>query len=265
MKFLKKVKSTKRVLTKKEPEKKLTVYLKERAGRSNSGRISIRHRGGGVKRLYRIVDFGQERKDLKGEVVAVEYDPNRTAYLALINYKGKDKRYILAPTGIKIGDSITCSDKAEIKIGNRMKLKNILAGTDVYNISLEIDGRGKMMRSAGTSAKILSHEDSYTFLKMGSGEMRKVLTECFASIGQVSHPGKRFENQGKAGAKRRKGWRPTVRGSAMNTIDHPHGGGNGRCPIGMKHPKTPWGKNAFGVRTRKKNKASSKLIVKRRK
>ena len=215
--------------------------------------------------MYRIVDFGQERKDIKGKVIAIEYDPNRTAYLALISYKNGDRRYILAPARIKVGDSIICSDEAELKIGNRMKLKNILSGTQVYNVSLNIDGKGIMMRSAGTSAKVLSHEGRYTFLKMSSGEMRKVLTECFASIGQVSHPGKRFERIKNAGARRRKGWRPTVRGSAMNTIDHPHGGGTGKTGIGMKHPKTPWGKNAFGVRTRKKNKASNKLIVKRRK
>jgi len=262
---MKKTKLTKRILTKKKPEKHLTVYLKERAGRNSSGRITVRHRGGGVKRMYRIVDFGQERKDIKGKVIAIEYDPNRTAYLALISYKNGDRRYILAPARIKVGDSIICSDEAELKIGNRMKLKNILSGTQVYNVSLNIDGKGIMMRSAGTSAKVLSHEGRYTFLKMSSGEMRKVLTECFASIGQVSHPGKRFERIKNAGARRRKGWRPTVRGSAMNTIDHPHGGGTGKTGIGMKHPKTPWGKNAFGVRTRKKNKASNKLIVKRRK
>jgi len=262
---MKKIKSTKRTLTKKKPEKNLTVYLKEKAGRNNAGRITVRHRGAGVKRLYRIVDFGQEKKDIKGKVVAIEYDPNRTAYLALVLYANGVKRYILAPAGIKIDDSIICSDKAELKLGNRMQLKNILPGTQIYNIALNINGKGIMMRSAGTSAKILSHEGRYTFLKMGSGEMRKVLTDCFASIGQVSHPGKRFERIKNAGARRRKGWRPTVRGSAMNTIDHPHGGGTGRTGIGMKHPKTPWGKNAFGVKTRKKHKSSNKLIIKRRK
>jgi len=262
---MKSKKSTKKILSKKRPEKHLTVYLKEKAGRANTGKITIRHRGGGVKRLYRIVDFGQERKDIKGEVIAIEYDPNRTAYLALIKYKNGDRRYILAPNGIKEGDSIICSDTAELKIGNRMKLKNIPAGTQVYNVSLNIDGKGIMMRAAGASTKVLSHEGRYSFLKMSSGEMRKILTDCFASIGHVSHPGKRFERIKTAGAKRKKGWRPTVRGSAMNTIDHPHGGGEGRVGVGMKHPKTPWGKNAFGVRTRKKNKASSKLIIKRRK
>ena len=262
---MKKRKSTKRILTKKRPEKNLTIFLKEKAGRNNAGRITIRHRGAGVKRLYRIVDFGQEKIDVEGKVVAVEYDPNRTAYLALVLYPNGVKRYILAPVGIEIDDTIICSEKAELKIGNRMKLKNIIAGTQIYNVSLKPDEKGIMVRSAGTSAKVLSHEGRYTFLKMASGEMRKILTECFASIGQVSHPGKRFERIKNAGARRRKGWRPTVRGTAMNTIDHPHGGGNARTGIGMKHPKTPWGKNAFGVKTRKKNKSSSKLIVKRRK
>ena len=262
---MKKIKPTKRILTRKKPEKNLTVYLKENAGRNSSGRITIRHRGAGVKRLYRIVDFGQEKKDVEGKVVAIEYDPNRTAYLALVLYANGVKRYILAPAGIEVGDSVICADKAELKIGNRMQLKNILSGTQVYNISMNPDKGGIMMRSAGTSAKVLSHEGKHTFLKMASGEMRKILTSCFASIGQVSHPGKRFERIKNAGSKRRKGWRPTVRGSAMNTIDHPHGGGEGRTGIGMKHPKTPWGKNAFGVRTRKKNKSSDKLIVKRRK
>jgi len=257
-------KISKRQLSKKEPEKHLTVNLKKHAGRSSSGRITVRHRGGGVKRLYRIVDFGQERKDLKGEVIAVEYDPNRTAFLALIKYENGDRRYILAPTDIKIGSEIICSDKAEVEIGNRMKLKNIPSGTQVYNIALNPKGEGKMMRAAGTSAKVMSHEEKYTILKLGSGEIRKVLSECFASIGQVSHPENKFEKTGKAGVKRRKGWRPSVRGTAMNTIDHPHGGGTGKTSIGMKHPKTPWGKPAHGVKTRKK-KSSDKLIIKRRK
>ena len=262
---MKKKKRKKRILSKKRPEKSLIVSLKKKGGRSNSGRITVRHRGGGVKRMYRIVDFGQERKDLKGEVIALEYDPNRTAFLALIKYENSDKRYILAPAGIKIGDNIICSDKTEIKKGNRMKLKNIIPGTSVYNISLNPQAGGVIMRSAGTSAKILSHEGSHTTLKLGSKEIRKVLSECFATIGQVSNPGKRFEKIGKAGLKRRKGWRPTVRGSAMNTIDHPHGGGTGRTSIGLKHPKTPWGKNAYGVKTRRKSKPSNKLIIKRRK
>ncbi len=262
---MKKKNTKKQILSKKKPEKHLTVDLRKKGGRSNSGRITVRHRGGGVKRLYRIVDFGQERKGLEGEVLALEYDPNRTAFLALIKYENEDKRYILAPDGIKVGDKIICDDKVEIKIGNRMKLKNIISGTQVYNIALDPQKGGIMMRSAGTSAKVLSHEGKHTTLKLRSKEVRKVLSECFASIGQVSHPGKKFEKIGKAGKKRRKGWKPTVRGSAMNTIDHPHGGGTGRTSIGLKHPKTPWGKNAYGVKTRKKNKSSDKLIVKRRK
>ncbi len=258
-------KKTKRKLSNKEPEKHLTVYLKQNAGRSNSGRITIRHRGGGAKRLYRIVDFGQERKGIKGEVIAVEYDPNRTAYLALIKYENGDRRYILAPSAIKVGDTIICDNETEVKVGNRMKLKNMDPGTQAYNVSLNPQEEGVMMRAAGTSAKVMSHEEKYTILKMASGEVRKILGECFASIGQVSHPESKFEKKGKAGVRRRKGWRPSVRGTAMNTIDHPHGGGNGKTSIGMKHPKTPWGKNAYGVKTRKPNKASDKLIIKRRK
>ncbi len=256
--------TSRKILSKKEPEKSLLVAIKKKAGRASSGRISVRHRGGGVKRLYRIVDFGQEKKDKKGKVVALEYDPNRTAFLALIEYTDGNRRYILAPEELKIGDEIICSDKAEIKIGNRMRLKNIPVGTQVYNIELEPEKGGKTVRAAGTSAKVLAHEGGYTNLKMPSGEIRKIPSECFASIGQVSNRRKRFERLGKAGRKRLKGWRPTVRGTVMNPNDHPHGGGSGKSPIGMKHPKTPWGKPALGVKTRKK-KWTDKLIIKRRK
>jgi len=256
--------SSRKLLTKKRPEKRLLLSFKKRAGRSSSGRISVRHRGGGVKRLYRIIDFGQEKLDIKGKVASLEYDPNRTAFLALIEYEEGQKGYILAPVGLKIDDEIICSEKAKVKTGNRMKLKNIPVGTQVYNIELEFHRGGKMVRSAGTSARILAHEGGYTHLKMPSKEVRKVFTDCFASIGQVSHPEKRFEKIGKAGRKRLKGWRPTVRGTAMNPPDHPHGGGSGKSPIGMKHPKTPWGKPALGKRTRRK-KWTDKLIIKRRK
>ena len=256
--------SSRKLLSKKKPEKKLVLYLKKKAGRSSSGRISVRHRGGGAKRLYRILDFGQEKLDVKGKVVALEYDPNRTAFIALIKYEDGEKRYILAPVGLKENDEMICSEKAEIKTGNRMRLENILSGSDVYNIELEPGRGGKIVRSAGTSAKIMVHEGRYTHLKMPSGEIRKVFKDCFASIGQVSNPKKRFEKLRKAGRKRLKGWRPTVRGTAMNPVDHPHGGGTGKSPIGMKHPKTPWGKPALGVRTRRK-KWTDKLIIKRRK
>lgn len=256
---------SKEVLTKKEPEKKLLVPLKKKAGRGASGRITVRHRGGGVKRLYRLVDFGEEKLGIKGKVVAIEYDPNRTGYIALVEYEDGEKRYILAPHGISVGEEIICAEKAEIKVGNRMKLKYIPVGTQVYNIELEPGKGGKLVRSAGTSAKVLAQEPPYTHLEMPSKEIRKVFDECFASIGQVSHPEKRFEKIGKAGRKRLKGWRPTVRGTAMNPVDHPHGGGSGgKAPIGLPHPKTPWGKPARGVKTRKK-KWTDKLIIKRRK
>lgn len=210
-----------------------------------------------------MVDFGQKKLDIKGKVVALEYDPNRTAFLALIEYEDGKKQYVLAPTGLKVDDEIICAEKGEIKTGSRMELKNILVGTQVYNIELEPGRGGKMVRSAGTAAKVLAQEGDYTHLQMPSGETRKVFKGCFASIGQVSHPEKRFEKIGKAGRKRLKGWRPTVRGTAMNPVDHPHGGGSGKTPIGMKHPKTPWGKPALGVKTRRK-KWTDKLIIKRR-
>jgi large subunit ribosomal protein L2 len=251
-------------VTKKKPEKALLLAFKKRGGRSSSGRISIRHRGGGVKRLYRIVDFGQKKLDVKGTVKAIEYDPNRTSFLALVEYEDGTKGYILASADLKVDDHVICSEKAEVKTGNRMKLKNIPVGTEVYNIEIEKDRGGKLVRSAGTSAKIIAHEGKYAHLEIASKEVKKVLQECFASIGQVSHPGKRFEKIGKAGRRRLKGWRPSVRGTAMNPPDHPHGGGTGKSPIGMKHPKTRWGKIAFGVRTRKK-KWTDKLIIKRRK
>jgi large subunit ribosomal protein L2 len=260
---MKNISKTKRILTKKEPEKNLVVSIKEKAGRNFSGRITTRHRGRRVKRLYRIVDFGQEKLEILGKVVALEYDPNRTAYLALIEYKGGEKRYVLAPTDLKIGDEIICTEKADLKPGNRMKIKNIPVGIQVYNIELELGKGGRFMRSAGTFAKILAQDEGFTNLELSSGEVRKVYGECFASVGQVSHPEKRFEIIGKAGSNRLKGWRPTVRGSAMNPCDHPHGGGGGKTPIGLKNPKTPWGKIARGVKTRKK-KWTDRFILQRR-
>jgi large subunit ribosomal protein L2 len=257
---------SKKLLTKKKPEKGLLLTLKKRAGRSRSGTITVRHKGGGAKRRYRIVDFGQEKINQKGKVIAIEYDPYRTAFLALIEYENGEKGYILAPSNIKIGDEIICSESAELKNGNRLWLKNIVIGTPVYNIELVKGRGGKIVRSAGTSAKVLAHEGNYTHLQMPSGEIRKVPKDCFASIGQVSHPEKRFEKIRKAGIKRLKGKRPTVRGTAMNPPDHPHGGGSGgKAPIGLKHPKTPWGKHALGVRTRRKKRWTKKLILKRRK
>ena len=254
---------SKKSLSKKRPEKGLLLFIKKRAGRGSSGRITIRHKGGGVKRMYRIIDFGQEKTGIPGKVLALEYDPNRTAFIALIEYGDKVRRYIIAPMGLKAGDEIICQDKAEIKTGNRMKLKNIPVGIQVFNVEMEPGRGGKMIRSAGASAKVLANEDGYCHLELPSKEVRKVSWDCFASIGQVSHPEKRFENMGKAGANRLRGVRPAVRGSAMNPPDHPHGGGEGRTSIGLKHPKTPWGKPALGVKTRKK-KWSDKLILKQK-
>ena len=256
--------SPKKILSKKEPEKRLLLALKNKAGRSNTGRITVRHRGGGVKRLYRIIDFDQEKINILAKVSALEYDPYRTAFIMLLEYEDGDKRYQIAPSEIKVGEEVICAEKAEIKVGNRMKLKNIPVGTMVYNIELIPGKGGKMVRSAGTGAKVLAHEGKYTNLEMPSGEIRRVENECFASVGIVSHPEWRYTIIGKAGRMRLKGRRPHVRGSAMNPVDHPHGGGEGRAPIGLKHPKTPWGKPALGVKTRKK-KWTDKFIIKRRK
>lgn len=252
------------VLTKKEPEKSLLLRLPKKAGRNVQGRITVRHKGGGAKRMYRIVDFGEEKLGVKGKVIALEYDPYRTAFIALVEYEDKSRRYILAPQGLKVGEEILCSEAAPIKIGNRLKLKNIPVGTAVYNIELEPGRGGKIVRSAGASAKVLAQEGRFTHLEMPSKEVRMVLKECYASIGAVSRPEHKYIKLGKAGRRRHKGVRPTVRGSAMNPPDHPHGGGEGRAPIGMPTPKTPWGKPAKGVKTRKK-KWTDKYILQRRK
>lgn len=253
----------KSILTKKRPEKKLRVCLKRHAGRASSGRISVRHRGGGAKKLYRLIDFGQQKIDIPAKVIALEYDPYRTAFLMLLEYSDGEKRYQIAPQNIKVGDEIICKEQVDLKPGHRMKLRNIPVGTMVYNIEV-IPGRGgKMARGAGTAAKVLAQEGKFTHLEMPSKEIRKVFQECFASIGEISHPEHRFEEIGKAGRSRLKGWRPTVRGSAMNPPDHPHGGGEGKTPIGLRFPKTPWGKHARGVRTRKR-KQTDKYIIQRR-
>ena len=255
----------KSLLTKKEPERRLLLALKRRAGRARFGRITVRHRGGGVKRLYRIVDFGQEKLGIPTKVIALEYDPYRTAFLSLLEYQDGEKRYSLAPKDLKVGDEIICAEKVEIKIGNRIKLKNIPVGTQVFNIELEPGKGGRLAKGAGTAAKVLAQEAGMVHLTLPSGEIRKVSQECFATIGQVSHPEKRFQIIGKAGRTRLKGFRPTVRGAAMNPCDHPHGGGEGKTPIGLKYPKTPWGKPARGVKTRRKKKWTEKFIIKRRK
>jgi len=253
------------LLSKKGPEKSLVKYVKRNVGRGNSGRITVRHKGGGVKKLYRIVEFSQTRIDQPAKVIALEYDPNRTAFIALVEYADKTKQYVIAPQNLKVGDEIIFSEKAPLVNGNRTLLKNMPVGTMVYNIEMEPGRGGKVVRSAGSSAQVLAQEEGYTNLKMPSTEIRKFRGECFASIGSVSNPENRFYTIGKAGKSRLKGRRPHVRGSAMNPVDHPHGGGEGRQPIGLKYPKTPWGKHALGVKTRSRKKWSNKLIIQRRK
>lgn len=256
--------SYKKILSKKEPEKSLLLNLKARAGRNNQGRITVRHQGAGVKRLYRIIDFGQKKMDVEGKVIALEYDPYRTAFIALIEYPDKEKTYHLASSELKVGDSVVCSQKAVIKPGNRMEIKNVPVGISVFNIELETGRGGKMARSAGSFASVLAHEGEYTNIKMPSGEVRRVFCNCFATVGEVSNPEWRYVNIRKAGSSRRLGIRPRVRGTAMNPVDHPHGGGEGRTPIGLKYPKTPWGKHALGVKTRNKKKWTKKYILQRR-
>jgi large subunit ribosomal protein L2 len=254
------------LLTKKRAEKSLLKYVRRSVGRSKaSGRITVRHKGGGVKKMYRMVEFAQTNMDMPAKVIALEYDPNRTAFIALIEYTDTTKQYIITPQGLKVGDSIIFSEKAPLTVGNRTKLKNISVGTNVYNIELQPGKGGILVRSAGSAAQVLAQEHGYTNLKMPSSEVRKVSGECFATIGMVSNPENRFYTVGKAGKSRLKGRRPHVRGSAMNPVDHPHGGGEGRQPIGLKHPKTPWGKPALGVKTRNKKKWTNKYIISRRK
>jgi large subunit ribosomal protein L2 len=256
--------SDKKLLSKKKPEKSLLVSLKKTGGRGNSGRITVRHKGGGAKRKYRIIEFGEKKFPSEAKVLSLEYDPNRTCYIALIEYSDGERAYILAPQGLKAGDKIVFDEKAPIAPGNRMRLKNIPVGMFVYNVELVPGEGGKIARAAGASCQVFAQEDKYTLLKLPSTEIRKVPSECFASIGELSNPQHRFEKLGKAGRARWKGIRPTVRGSAMSPVAHPHGGGEGKAPIGLKYPKTPWGKPALGVKTRKK-KWTDKLIVKRRK
>jgi large subunit ribosomal protein L2 len=251
-------------ITKKKPEKSLLKPLKKKAGRSNQGRITVRHRGGGAKRMYRVIDFKRDKLGIHGEVAGIEYDPNRSARLALIHYADGEKRYILAPLGIKVGDTVLADSDAEIKIGNALPLKSIPTGTSIHNIELHRGKGGQMVKSAGGVAQLMAKEGSYALLRMPSGELRRVHIECFATIGQVGNVDHQHINLGKAGRKRHIGIRPTVRGSAMTPRDHPHGGGEGRSPIGMPGPKTPWGKPALGYVTRN-NKLTDNMIVRRRK
>ena len=255
--------STFEEITKGKPEKSLLLPLKKRAGRNNQGRITVRHRGGGAKRRLRVLDFKRDKIGVPGRVAAIEYDPNRSARIALIYYADGDKRYILAPLGISVGDTIKSGGDAEVKPGNTLPLKLIPSGTLIHNIEL-IRGRGgQLVRSAGVAAQLMVKEGDYALIRLPSSEMRRIRSDCFATIGQVGNVDHQSIKLGKAGRKRWLGWRPTVRGSAMSPRDHPHGGGEGRSPIGMPGPKTPWGKPALGYRTRKP-KASDKMIVKRR-
>ncbi len=254
------------LLSKEKSEKSLLVNIKRSVGRSkSSGRITVRHKGGGVKKLYRIIEFAQKRIDAPAKIIALEYDPNRTAFIALIEYANRERQYVIAPQDLKVGDEIIFAEKTPLKPGNRAKLKNIPVGTMVYNIELEPGKGGKLVRSGGSFAEVLAQEENYVNLKMPSTEVRRFKNECFASIGMVSNPENRYYRVGKAGKSRLKGRRPHVRGSAMNPVDHPHGGGEGRQPIGLKHPKTPWGKPALGVKTRNRKKWTNKFIIQRRK
>jgi len=250
-------------ITKDKPEKSLLVPLKKRAGRNNRGKITVRHRGGGAKRRLRIIDFKRDKVDIPGRVAAIEYDPNRSARIALIYYVDGEKRYILAPMGLNVGDMILSGVKAEIRPGNALPMKSIPTGTQIHNIEMQKGRGGQMVRSAGASAQLMGKEGEYVLLRLPSGELRRVRSECIATIGQIGNIDHQNISIGKAGRKRHMGWRPTVRGSAMTPRDHPHGGGEGRAPIGLPGPKTPWGKPALGYKTRKP-KASDKMIVKRR-
>ena len=250
-------------ITKDKPEKSLTLPLMKRAGRNNQGRITVRHRGGGAKRKLRIIDFKREKIGIPGRVAAIEYDPNRTGRIALIFYADGEKRYILAPVGLEVGNKIMSGIDSEIKPGNTLPMKSIPTGTQIHNVELQKGRGGQLVRSAGAAAQLMVKEGEYVLVRMPSGEIRRIRSDCMASIGQISNVEHSNINIGKAGRKRLMGWRPTVRGSAMSPRDHPHGGGEGRSPIGMPGPKTPWGKPALGYKTRKK-KASDKMIVKRR-
>lgn len=249
--------------TTSHPEKSLIVSMKKTGGRNNLGRITTRHRGGGVKRMYRMIDFGQTHLGVAGKVIAIEYDPNRNAFIALVQYQNNERGYILSPDGLKMGDDVLCADKGEVKPGNRMRLINIPVGTMVHNVELEPNRGGKMIRSAGNAAIVMASGEGYVDIQLPSTEVRKVPDQCFASIGVVSNPEFKYQVLRKAGRRRLKGWRPAVRGTVMNPVDHPHGGGEGRTGRGM-HPKTPWGKPAFGVKTRGR-KWTDKLIMSRRK
>ncbi|MBU2701619.1 large subunit ribosomal protein L2 [Sporomusaceae bacterium BoRhaA] len=250
-------------ITTDKPERSLLERLAQHAGRNNQGRLTVRHQGGGHKRLYRLIDFKRTKDNIPAKVATIEYDPNRSSRIALLNYADGEKRYIIAPNGLKMGDIITSGPESDIKIGNCLPLKNIPVGTSVHNVELKIGKGAQLVRSAGSVAQLMAKEGDYAMLRLPSGEIRKVHVNCRATIGQVGHLEHENITSGKAGRSRWLGIRPANRGVAMNPCDHPHGGGEGRSPVGRKHPVTPWGKDAYGARTRVK-KASDRLIVKRR-
>ena len=250
-------------ITTNKPEKSLLAPISKKAGRNNQGKITVRHQGGGEKRKYRIIDFKRNKFGIEGTVASVEYDPNRSSNICLINYADGEKRYILAPKGIKVGMKVISSENADIKIGNALPIANIPVGTTVHNVELKPGKGGELARSAGSSVQILGREGNYVLVRLTSGEVRKVLGTCLATVGEVGNEDYGLVKLGKAGRKRHMGVRPTVRGSVMNPNDHPHGGGEGKAPVGRSGPMTPWGKPALGYKTRKK-KASDKLIVRRR-
>lgn len=251
-------------ITKKRPEKSLTQPKKQKAGRNNQGRITVRHRGGGHKRLLRIIDFKRNKIGVPGRVAAIEYDPNRSARIALIFYADGEKRYILAPVGLKVNDTVMAGPDAEIRPGNALPLRNIPTGTLIHNIELHLGRGGQLVRSAGAAAQLAAKEGDYSLVRLPSGEMRRIRSDCMATIGQVGNVEHNLVKLGKAGRKRHLGRRPSVRGSAMTPRDHPHGGGEGKAPIGLPGPKSPWGKPTLGAKTRR-NKKTDKYIVRRRK
>ena len=251
-------------LSKVAPERSLLVSLKKNSGRNSYGRITVRHRGGGVRRKYRIIDFKRDKFDIPATVASIEYDPNRSAFIALLQYEDGEKRYILQPAGLKVGDTVVAGAGADIKAGNALPLTNIPVGTVVHNVELYPGRGGQLARAAGNSAQLMAKEGAYALLRLPSGELRNVPVNCMATVGQVGNTDHENVKIGKAGRKRHMGWRPTVRGSVMNPCDHPHGGGEGKSPIGRPGPVTPWGKPALGYKTRNTKKKSDKLIVKRR-
>ncbi len=251
-------------ITKSTPEKSLVVHIKKTAGRNNQGKITVRHIGGGSKKKYRIIDFKRNKDGIPAKVVAIEYDPNRTANIALLNYADGEKRYILAPNGLKVGDTVMSGENAEVRVGNALAMKDIPVGAEIHNIEMYPGAGGQLVRSAGNVAQLMAKEGKYATVRLPSGEMRLLPINCRATIGQVGNSDHELINIGKAGKKRHMGIRPTVRGSVMNPNDHPHGGGEGRAPVGRPAPSTPWGKPALGLKTRKKHKASNKYIVRSR-